>query len=159
MEMILTLILALLTGTVGSREANYASMFAMKGDIWMGGPSPCLYRMVEPDDNIIAHRTLPCGTTVHLFNPRTGKGTIAKVGERGPYGACLDEGWVKGTPCREWVVKKKASDPGIWRGAFDLTPRVGKAIGLTGIQPIIVTPIWKKNNSSKIRSKPPRPIS
>ncbi len=124
----------------GEIEMHYASTFASAGDKWMGGPSPCLLRMVEPTDNIIAHRTLPCGTKVLLLNPRNRMKTVAYVGERGPYGACTKRNWQLGTPCPRgyWRVKKRATDPGVWRGAFDLTPRVSRAIGKRGIEEIVL---------------------
>ncbi len=129
----------LMSVTPGQRFVDYGSQFAQPGDKWAGGASVCLWREVRPTDHIIAHRTLPCGTKVLVRNMRTNLATIATVGDHGPYGACLDEGWVKGTRCQSWVVKKHATDPGTWRGSFDLTPSVGKAIGQTGIQLFEVT--------------------
>lgn len=35
---------------------------------------------------VVAHRTLPCGTRVLLYAPRTGRSVIATVQDRGPYG-------------------------------------------------------------------------
>jgi len=127
-------------------EYHYSTIFATPGDKWLGGPSPCLrdengkLRKVRPDDNIIAHRTLPCGTVVRIFNPLNGKTTVARVGERGPYGACIKPGWKVGDKCpgRYWRLKRKPWEPGIWRGAFDLTPRVARRIGHNGFQPIVV---------------------
>lgn len=153
-----TILAILMSFTGAPAEVDYAGQFAQPGDIWMGGPSPCLNREVSPDDEIIAHRTLPCGTVVSIYNPSTGLTAIAKIGERGPYGACLDEDWVKGTPCHQWVVKKKASDPGVWRGSFDLTPAVGKAIGQRGVDLIIVTPM-KRNARPNNQPKTTRPSS
>lgn len=104
-----------------------ATRFAYEGDAWKGGKSPCLGRRVEATDNVIAHRTLPCNAKVRVTNVRTGRSTVATVGTRGPYGACLDEGWTRG-PCEQWAVKRRASDPGVWRGVADLAPPVVEAL-------------------------------
>ena len=140
MKLIIALLLAVLWRG-RHKEVNYASIFAMKNDRWAGGASICLWRPVRPTDHIIAHRTWPCGTVVFIYNPRTQLSTIATVGDHGPYGACLDYDWKKGTPCRHWTLKKKESDSGIWRGGFDFTPSVAKDIGQVGIELMEVTPI------------------
>jgi len=141
MKLLFSLLLAILGRKDLHKEINYASIFAMKNDIWAGGASICLWRTVRPTDHIIAHRTLPCGTTVFIYNPKTKLSTVATVGDHGPYGACLDNDWKKGTPCQHWTLKKKDSDPGIWRGGFDFTPSVAKAVGQIGIEMMEVTPI------------------
>lgn len=138
MSIFVTLLLAIL-GTSRHKEVNYASIFAMKDDIWAGGASICLWRTVRPTDHIIAHRTLPCGTVVFIYNPRTHLSTVAAVGDHGPYGACLDNNWKKGAACKRWTVKKREIDPGIWRGGFDFTPSVASAIGQIGIELMEVT--------------------
>jgi hypothetical protein len=142
----------------GEMELHYASTFGSVGDKWMGGPSPCLRRMVRPTDRIIAHRRLPCGTKVLLLNPRNGKTTQARVGERGPYGACTKRSWKLGTPCPKgyWRVKRKSSERGVWRGAFDLTPAVSKSLGKKGIEPILLMVLERpqKRKSSAKRYRP-----
>ncbi len=92
-----------------------------------------------PSDPLIAHRSLPCGTHVLLYNKKTGRSAAAIVGGRGPYGAI---GWRKRGHiyCREpgkgrkkgWCVKrpKRLSgprDPGRWRGVADMTLPVRRA--------------------------------
>lgn len=134
------------------KEVHYSTIFASidpvtnKRDKWAGGKSPCLKRLVRQTDNVIAHRTLPCGTKVKITNLRTNKTTISRVGERGPYGACIKKGWKVGTTCPRghWRLKRKASDPGIWRGAFDLTPRVARRLRHNGFELIEVEVIPKK---------------
>ena len=131
------LILFLLAGSeLPYTETALASRFAYKGDKWVGGPSPCLKRVPRPDDNIIAHRTLPCWTKVRLTNLRTGKTTISYVGERGPYGACTFPSWLPQKQCPDgfWVVKKREEDPGVWRGGFDLTPIVSRRLDHNGME-------------------------
>jgi hypothetical protein len=156
-EFLFTLFAAITTH--GPMEANYATIFAKHGDHWNGGPSPCLHRIVQPDDNIIAHRTLPCGTVVLLYNPKTGMSTVATVGDHGPYGACTAEGWKRGTKCPKgyWVVKRKRSDPGVWRGGFDLTPRVSRALGHKSFQVIHMVVLKKGMKKQKYVSKRSRP--
>lgn len=154
MKIVLTFLLSIIGAK--HKEVNYASIFAMRGDKWAGGASVCLWREIRPTDHIIAHRTLPCGTTVFIFNPRTGRSTTAIVGDHGPYGACLDNNWEKGMPCRNWTIKKKESDPGIWRGGFDFTPSVARSIGQIGIELMEVTTI-KILPCSHFCTKPARP--
>lgn len=159
MPIIVTLLLAMLwPKNERHKEINYASIFAMKNDKWAGGASVCLWRPVRPTDHIIAHRILPCGTTVFIYNPHTKLSTIATVGDHGPYGACLDTNWKKGTQCKHWTVKKKEADPGEWRGGFDFTPSVAKAVGQTGIELMEVTPI-KMLPPPNFNLKSPRPFS
>lgn len=130
---VLVVLTAVLAGVAEARRVGRhqlvgkATRFAYEGDKWKGGKSPCLGRRVEADDNVIAHRTLPCNARVRVTNVRTGRSTVATVGTRGPYGACLDEGWVRG-PCKEWAIKRRASDPGVWRGVADLAPPVVEAL-------------------------------
>lgn len=50
----------------------------------------CYHRDISDRDLIIAHNTLPCGTRVWLFSPRTGLSTTAVVGDRGPRHAYAD---------------------------------------------------------------------
>lgn len=39
---------------------------------------------------VVAHNTLPCRSQVWLFNPRTGRSTVARVMDRGPRHALID---------------------------------------------------------------------
>lgn len=50
----------------------------------------CYRRDISDRDMVVAHNTLPCGTRVWLFNPRTGRSTVAVVGDRGPRYAMVD---------------------------------------------------------------------
>lgn len=135
-------------------QKYYATIFATKDDPFLGGKSPCLNRRPLPEDDIIAHRFLACGTKVRITSVRTGRFTYTSVGERGPYGACTYPGWVPGNPnnltrpnpCPKgyWVIKRKASEPGLWRGAADITPAVAKRIGHTGYELILLEVVPKK---------------
>lgn len=142
-------------------QLYYATIFALDGDLHVGGPSPCLNRMPVATDNIIAHRSLPCGTKVRITNVRTGKSTVTYVGERGPYGACTHPGWIpsdptdplKPNPCPNgyWKVKKNILAPGIWRGAADITPVVGAKIGHNGYELILLEVVSRKGRSQPAR--------
>ena len=51
----------------------------------------CYHREInDKTDFVIAHNTLPCGTKVWIFNPRTGLSTMAEVADRGPRHAYAD---------------------------------------------------------------------
>ena len=58
-----------------------------------------------------AHKTLPCGTTIRVTNPQTGKTIVVQVEDRGPY-------------VRGWIV--------------DLTSRAAQSIGMQSTIPVTV---------------------
>jgi rare lipoprotein A (peptidoglycan hydrolase) len=61
---------------------------------------------------VVAHNTLPCRSEVWLWNPRTGRGVVAKVMDRGP------------------------------RHAFiDMSPAVASALAHNGKEPVLVVPL------------------
>jgi peptidoglycan lytic transglycosylase len=39
----------------------------------------------NPDGLTAAHRSLPCGTRLHVRNPRNGKSVVVTVNDRGPF--------------------------------------------------------------------------
>lgn len=57
-------------------------------------PNPelaCLHRPLDDArDLVVAHPTLPCRSRVWLYNPRTRRGVVARVGDRGPHAAMID---------------------------------------------------------------------
>lgn len=110
-------------------ERGKITRFADAGDKWKGGKSRCLGRRVEADDVGVAHRRLPCGTLVRVTNHRTGLVVVAPVLDAGPYGAMHDGAW---------VVKRRASDPGVWRGVLDATPPVFHALGARSFDRVTV---------------------
>lgn len=85
------------------------------------------------DEVGIAHRTLPCGTRVLLGNPRTGRWVVATVVDHGPYGARLDDG--------SWAIKRRRTDPGVWRGCLDISRRTAELLGHDGFQKIFYVPM------------------
>ncbi len=85
---------------------------------WPGGTDPqnpisygaCLKRDLNHKDFVIAHRTLPCKSKVLIVNLENGRHTVARVGDRGPYGKTR----------------------GKFRGIVDLLPSVDRAIKARG---------------------------
>lgn len=69
----------------------------------------------------VAHRTLPCGTALHLV--RGGRSTTAYVVDRGPFGIVQPGG--------RWRAGKKLRPGEIWRGALDLRPGVARELGFS----------------------------
>jgi rare lipoprotein A len=58
-----------------------------------------------------AHKTLPCGTSIRVTNPKTGATIVVQVEDRGPY-------------VRGWIV--------------DLTSRAAQVIGMQSTIPVMV---------------------
>jgi rare lipoprotein A (peptidoglycan hydrolase) len=51
----------------------------------------CYHRQIDDaHDLVVAHNTLPCRSPVLVYNPRTGKSVMARVGDRGPRRAGID---------------------------------------------------------------------
>lgn len=103
--------------------------FGYAGDAHAGGVSRCLGRKVQPTDWGVATRTGKCGQLFRIRNHRTGRIVIAPRINAGPYGAMHDGAW---------VVKKRASDPGVWRGVLDATPPVFEALGAKSFDRVTV---------------------
>ncbi len=82
-------------------------------------PNPnlaCLHRPLKKGESALAHRTLPCGTKVMIYNPRTNLSTYSVVKDRGPYGRRPN---------------------GKYTSELDMTPTVAKAIGHNGMESIL----------------------
>lgn len=119
------LILAAFVGmTAVSYERGVATRFGDPGDWLAGEHLSCTHQKLQPGQLVCAHRTLPCGTTLILENPRTGQFAMCEVLDRGPFGAILPSG--------QWGMKIHASQPGDWRGVLDLAPAVANALGHNG---------------------------
>jgi hypothetical protein len=119
------LLLALLVGTTAvSYERGVATRFGDPGDRLTGGHLSCTHQHLQPGQLVCAHRTLPCGTTLILENPRNGRFALCAVLDRGPWGAILPSG--------EWGMKLSRSEPGDWRGVLDMAPAVSDALGHNG---------------------------
>jgi len=78
--------------TLSTLTAGRATVFWAAGD--PQNPDPrlaCSGRPLDDTrDRVVAHRTLPCGSQVLLYNPRNGRSTIAIVADRGPRRAMVD---------------------------------------------------------------------
>lgn len=72
-------------------QVGIATNFAPEGDAWNPDPyAACLHRNLRETDLIVAHPTLPCGSRVFLYAPRTRRGVVARIGDRGPRHALVD---------------------------------------------------------------------
>ena len=132
------ILLLLMTLFSGHGEYCQSGVFGYKGDTMTGGVSPCIDRKVLPNDVGIAHRTLPCGTKVLLYVPRNKQVITTKVVDRGPYGAISKN---------RWVLKRKASDEGKWRGCVDIMHDTAQSLKHNGFEMVYVVPVPKfKNN-------------
>jgi rare lipoprotein A (peptidoglycan hydrolase) len=74
-------------------EAGVASTYG-EGDGFEGNLTACgqVFRTMVVQ---VAHKTLPCGTTLRIEDKDTGRSVIAKVTDRGPYipGRIVDLSW------------------------------------------------------------------
>jgi hypothetical protein len=132
-EWIFGLLLALLP------EPDYettcrASVFGYPGDKYGSGSTLLYGRPVEKSDFGIAHRRLRLGTPVVIFHPKTCRFAVGVVLDRGPYGA-MHEG--------KWRIKRRRSEPGIWRGCADLTYSLARSIGHNGFERVKIY-AWKR---------------
>ncbi len=111
-----------------------ASRFGDPGDRWAGGRlrcqrlmSPRAFRRALPYG--VAHRTLPCGAELRIYDLRTGRASRAVVLDAGPWGA-IHRG--------RWRVKRTEQEPGRWRGILDTLPPVAARLRLTGLDPVLL---------------------
>lgn len=111
--------------------AGLAGVYGYPGDTFdRPGPTACeaplvaslgkarFQRMLSSG---VAHRTLPCGTALHLV--RGGRSATAYVVDRGPFGIVQ--------PGRRWRAGKRLRTGEIWRGVLDLRPGVAKELGFS----------------------------
>lgn len=79
-------------------------------------PNPLLYctnKLLDDEkDVVVAHKSLPCGSKIFLYNLRTKRHTIAKVADRGPR-----------------------------RATIDLSPRTARLLRANGMEKVIIVPI------------------
>lgn len=68
-----------------------ATTFYPQGDPWNPDPHlACTGRDLTDRDVVVAHPTLPCGSRVLIYAPRTGRSVVATVADRGPKRALVD---------------------------------------------------------------------
>jgi len=136
-----------------SDDSGLATRYGEPGDKWVG-PGGVLAcgdgsQTIWNTRNVCAHRFYPCGTFLIVENIRTGERTWCEIMDRGPYGAYVYDGGA-----RKWVVKKRRSDPGEWRGILDMSPDVSISIGHNGFEHVRIWSdirlrrIWGKNKPS-----------
>lgn len=134
MTLILDAIRLLVAAFFGLTTMHYdrglATRFGDPNDHWDGKQLSCTHEKLQPGELVCAHRTLPCGTTLILENPRNGRFALCSVLDRGPFGAIL--------PTGRWGLKIHKRDPGAWRGILDLSPAVARALGHNGRERIRV---------------------
>jgi hypothetical protein len=119
------LMLAAFFGLVSMQyDRGLATRFGDPGDRLTGKHLSCTHQHLAPGQLACAHRTLPCGTTLILENPRNGRFAMCQVLDRGPFGAILPSG--------SWGMKIKRTQPGEWRGILDMAPAVADALGHNG---------------------------
>ena len=74
-----------------SAHVGLATNFSPTGDPQNPNPyAACLHRDLRDTDLVIAHPTFPCQAKVWIYNLRTHKSTVARVGDRGPRHAMVD---------------------------------------------------------------------
>ncbi len=88
----------------------------------------CTHEELDEGTLVVAHNALPCWTQVWLYNPRTGKGTVATVLDRGPRHALID-----------------------------MTPAVAAAIGHNGKETVLIVPLPPGLAPSPVDDRHPRP--
>lgn len=125
-------------------DIGIGSRYGDPGDKWAGGPLACGdgEQTIFNSNRVCAHRFYPCGTVLIIETVRTRRRTWCYVMDRGPYGAMLDD-----EEGRRWVVKKRAEEPGTWRGIIDLGPDVSREMDHNGFERVR---IWSQPRLSRI---------
>jgi rare lipoprotein A len=95
-----------------SAERGLASVYAVPGiDRYAWRRTACGMR-ADPGALIAAHRTLRCGTAVRVTHARNGRSVVVRIADRGPF--------IRGR-------------------IIDLTPAGARALGFSGLAPVIIT--------------------
>lgn len=72
-------------------RVGIATNFAPADDPWNPDPhAACLHRDLTDSDLVIAHPTYPCRAKVWIYNLRTHRSAVVRVGDRGPRHAMVD---------------------------------------------------------------------
>jgi rare lipoprotein A (peptidoglycan hydrolase) len=128
-------------------ETGLAAVYGYPGDRLAGGPLACTGKMLRSDEPVCAHRTLPCGTQLVIQSLRSQKFATCQVLDRGPYGARLPGG--------RFVIKKRPSGRGTWRGVVDMSPAVAGMLGVHTSEPVRI--IYMKPGLKKAGTPKPGP--
>jgi hypothetical protein len=72
-------------------QVGLATNFKPHDDPWNPvAYAACLHRELRDTDLVVAHPTLPCQSRVFLYNARTHRSVVARIGDRGPRHAMVD---------------------------------------------------------------------
>lgn len=116
------------------------------------GPIRADGRRFKATDTHIAHRRIPLGTKGIICSSRTHRCVNTAVRDRGPYAMVIRCGLAKRPykrkikilrKCHYWKAGIKLIKGWRWRGVFDLTRPVAKAIGLRSFDKVYF--IYKKS--------------
>lgn len=88
-------------------------------------------------------RRWPCGATVEIILPRTGRRTTAIVADRGPAGVTC-AGGRKGIATREELRRDRPPDGCAWNAVVDATAAVHEALESDGYEWVRVRATWRK---------------
>ncbi len=109
-----------------------STIFGQSDDKTAGGKLACQPTEIVGDSYVCASRDLACGTVLILQNPKNDRISYCVVRDKGPWGATLPDG--------SWALKRRFSDPGVWRGSLDISPASAKLMHHNGMQRIVA---WK----------------
>ena len=135
----MTLLLAL--SLLSAMKSGNASRYGYEGDPYDNVGTFACRRQLEARfgrrgfeymrNHGVAHRTLPCGAQLGVCLARTGLCTTAFVVDRGPWGTLNRNG--------EWHVRTGRLLPGEhYRGELDMLPGTYTALGLVGIERVLL---------------------
>lgn len=120
-----------------------------------GGTPACHWRIPWPTYRRLypircAHRTLPCGTILHVWRLDADRSATCAVLDRGPYGLAAHRTRTTGRKGvgqghNAWRLLRLArTQPDAFRGDLDLSPGPADRIGLTlqvGRVPVVYWPV------------------
>ena len=115
-----------LSHIIRTTEKGQGTIFWAKGDVANPNPrngchlkAPHISRYLNDDELVIAHKTLPCGSWAFVYNPRTGRSVVARKTDWGPR-----------------------------NGLLDCSKATARAIGLNGLETVIVVPLEGSSQAS-----------
>jgi hypothetical protein len=94
-------------------DDGYATLYGTPGDPQDGEVLACDGRDIPQDEQVCAHRWLPCGTEITVINfAKGGAVGSCRIADRGPYGVDFESSR--------------------WRGILDMTPGAARSAKLDG---------------------------
>jgi hypothetical protein len=136
--------IAIWLGLLGQPQTCNSTIFGTAEDYASGSAGTTaryLRRPVDPATDVgIAHRTLPLGTVVLLYQPKARVWAMAVVIDRGPYGRLDKDGaWYNGAA--EWRAGRRYRPGSRWNGCADLTPRLALQLQHDGWERVRLWPL------------------